>query len=203
MRTVRAFLVALLLVPATAVAQGGGDGPDWRVYVRTGISGSSHDSEPDGYKIYSGVAIDVALARRISEPFWIELAFRTESREVEGPPQPGFGDHLGSLEMLPVSMTLQWHPLGARGATVQPYLGAGFNTTVTWEKSGLLDTLDPPAHFGPVFQLGTGVDLSSNAVLSLDARWNTLAVELEGLASPTPRVDVDPLTLGVGLGLMF
>ena len=176
---------------------------DWRLFARASISGSSHDSEPAGYTIYSGIAFDVAVARRLSDAFWVEFSVRPESREVEGPDVAGFGDHLGSLEMLPINLTLQWHPLGNNGASLQPYLGAGVNSTLTWEKSGVLDTTDPPTTLGPVVQLGTAWNVTPRAAVSMDAKWNPLEVEIEGYPPPEPRVEVDPLTLGIGVGLRF
>jgi outer membrane protein len=192
-------LLLLSLVAATAVSAQDVSGSDYRLKVRATLSGSSDTSVAGAYGIYSGVALDVALVRDLGS-FALELSLRTESREVEG---PGPGPHLGSLEMLPVGLAVQWRPRSNREGAFQPYLGAGVSTTLTWEKSGALDSIDVPAHVGPAVQIGFDYRLSSAAALNLDVRWGTLRVDLTELDPDASEVKVDPLILGVGLAFPF
>jgi hypothetical protein len=187
-------LLLLSLVAGPAVSAQDPSGSDYRLKVRATLSGSSDTSEPGAYGVYSGVSLGVALVRDLG-PFALELSLRTESREVEG---PGPGPNLGSLEMLPVGLAVQWRPR-SNGGAFQPYLGVGVSTTVTWEKSGALDSIDVPIHVGPTVQLGFDHRLSPAAALSLDVRWGTLRVDLTELDPDAAEVKVDPLVLGVGL----
>jgi outer membrane protein W len=196
-----ALLVVPLFSPRALSGQSDADEADWRLVVRAAVTSSSYESEPDGYEIYSGVGFDVAVTRRVVSPFWVEVSVRTESREVEGPASPGSDAHLGSLEMLPVEITLPWHPLAHRGGAFQPYLAGGLGVTIVWEKSGALDTTDPPPSLGPVAQAGFALRLAPRVALVFDARWSPLDIEIEGYADPAPRVRVDPLRLGVGIGV--
>jgi outer membrane protein len=56
---------------------------------------------------------------------------------------------------------------------------------------------------GPALQLGTDYALSDRTVLNLDVRWHTMTVEIEDFASPVPSVQIDPLILGLGVGVRF
>ena len=172
------------------------------LYVRGTLSGNSAESEPPGYEVFSGLAIEAALEREVGHHLAVELSVRTESREVEGPEGPGLEKRLGSLEMLPINLLVVWRPRVER-AILRPYVGAGLNATVIWEKSGLLDSTDPPSNFSPAITLGADIRLSSRAALSLDAKWHKMNVDLKGLADPAPSVTLDPLALGLGLGLSF
>lgn len=131
----RCLRIALLLTIAhwALFAAVAGQSPDpthpWSLRIRAVISGDSHDSDPAGYRIYSGVALEAAVVRRLTEVASLELSLRTESREVEGP-TGGSGDHrLGSLEMLPLTLTGRWHPRRRGEGDLQPYVGAGINFT--------------------------------------------------------------------------
>jgi outer membrane protein W len=169
---------------------------DYRVKVRAILSGSS-DTSASAYTVYSGVALDVGLARDAG-PLTVELSFRTESREVEGPLA-----HLGSLEMLPLSLAAQWRPLSGGGGAYQPYIGVGASATITWEKSGALDSIDVPVHFGPVVQVGVYRRLSPRTAVSFDVRWGTLRVDLTEFDASAREVKVDPLVLGLGMAFSF
>jgi outer membrane protein W len=195
--------LVLLVAPTALGAQRSTVDAPWALGLRATISGSSHDSDPAGYTVYSGIALDAGLVRRVTNVAAVALSLRTESREVNGPAVAGLRPRLGSLEVIPVDLTLQWRPAGRGGARVQPYLGAGADLTVVWEKSGALDSSDVPARLGPLLQLGTDIGISRRVALDLDARWNPLKLRIQDLAPDEPSVDVDPLTLGVGMEVAF
>lgn len=196
-----AVLVLCALAPSAQAQSGGGGSGPWSLFVRGTLSGNSGKSEPAGYEIYSGLAMDAALQRSLGHRLALELSVRTESREVEAPQSPGLEHRLGSLEMLPVNLLVVWRPLVERDTRLQPYVGGGLNTTVIWEKSGLLDSTDPPTNFSPAITLGADVELTSRVVISLDAKWHKMTVELRRYADPAPSVTLDPLALGLGLGV--
>jgi outer membrane protein W len=200
-----AFLcIASSSLPSGAHAQVPGtdaSGP-WALRVRAVLSGSTDHSEPPGYTIYSGIGLEVAVVRRLGDGFALEMAARTESREVTGP--EGSADHrLGSMEMLPLGFTLAWRPRGAGGGDFQPYLGAGVNVTHTWEKSGALDSTDPPPTFGPLLQLGADWAVAGRTAVNVDVRWNTQRVEIRDLTTLTPSIPLDPVALGLGMTVRF
>lgn len=108
---------------------------------------------------------------------------------------------LGSVELLPVHLLLQWRP--RRAGAVHPYLGAGGNLTVCWEKSGVLDSTDLSPSVGPALQVGVDLDLSPSALLNLDIKWNAMRTNVESGETRIARLTLDPLAQGLGLGFRF
>lgn len=170
---------------------------------RVVLSGSSDTDNPLHYHVYSGLGLEAALVRDFGRSASIELALRTESREVTGPDGSTGSSGLGSLEVLPITLLAQWRPRGEGAASFQPYLGLGVAASIVWEKSGALDSVDVPIRLGPALQVGADRKLSSNASLNLDVRWNTFAVDLREFDPNSEEVRVDPLALGLGFGFRF
>jgi outer membrane protein len=195
-------LLAVPVVPGGVAAQDRGlDSPRWTFTTRLVATGSSDESDPPGYKVYSAFTLEAALRRSLGRLLAAEATVRTESREVDSLVPGGEARRLGSLELLPVSLLLQFRvPTHGR---VRPYLGAGVNLTVAWEKSGALDSVDMAGSVGPAVQLGADWALSPRALLNLDIRWNTLTADLDTGGSRLASLKVDPLTLGVGVGFRF
>ena len=161
------------------------------------MSGSSTHSDPAGYKVYSGIGLEAAVDHRIHGFLGVELTIRTESREVDVNRGAPVDTRLGSLELLPISLIVQAFPWDG---TFRPYLGAGINLTVCWEKSGALDNTQVTPSIGPVVQLGLDVALSAAFFLNADIRWNLLRTDVKDQGSVT-SLTIDPLTLGVGVGV--
>ena len=55
----------------------------WTFTTRLLATGSSDESEPAGYKIYSAFTLEASLRRTFSRVVGAELTVRTESREVD------------------------------------------------------------------------------------------------------------------------
>jgi outer membrane protein W len=201
-RTVLFGVTAALLPQLAAAQQEEGGRRDWHFLTRATVSGSAKAKSPDDYTVYGGVAIEAAVARSLGEIFALEFSVRTESREVDGPETDGT-PRLGSLQALPANLTVQWRPRAGSDVVFQPYAGAGVNLWAVWEKSGALDTAELPANVGPVGQIGSLFRLGPDVVISVDVKWNPLDVEIRGLTVPVPTIEVDPLTVGVGMGFVF
>lgn len=196
----RIVCIALLCAPAPTLAQDTADVTHpWLFRARAVISGTSGESDPAGYKIYSGIGLEAAVVRELGDVAALELSFRTESREVTGSVGTGLAAPLGSLEMLPINVLLHWRPRGRHDTGFQPYIGAGLNVTVTWEKSGALDSSEVPSTLGPAVALGADFPISTNVAFNLHLAWNTLTVDIEDYTDPTPSMKIDPLALGLGL----
>jgi outer membrane protein len=199
----RAAVAVLLLgtVGTPAAAQVANETPPWSFRTRLLLTGSSDHSEPAGFTTYSALALEVAAARRLAGRFSAELSGRIESREVDRVVGSGPTERLGSLELVPVNLLLQFHP--SRGGKLRPYLGAGVNVTAAWEKSGVLDSMDVKPHVGPSLQVGANLDLSTDLFLNFDLRWNTLTTDIENRGVRYTSLRIDPIALGIGLGVRF
>lgn len=148
--------------------------------------------------MYSGLGLEASAIRSMGSHWSAEACVRTESREVDEELPFGPANRLGSLELLPVTLTARCTPFISGG--FQPYAGAGACLTVAWEKSGVLDSLDVGTHFGPAAQLGFNLALGSNALFNFDLRWNSLTIDIKNNGVSLTKLEVNPLSLGVGMG---
>lgn len=120
---------------------------------------------------------------------------------------------LASTWVLPPTLTAQYHfaPEGA----VRPYVGAGINYTIFWNEDATdaLETAVGPTSvrmsdsFGWAVQAGVDIPINGRMFLNLDVKYidiNTTAT-LTTTAAGTQTVDInlDPLVVGVGIGMKF
>lgn len=207
-RGIRAAVCSLLLLTAAAAeAQAPSSsarppGP-WTFTTRLVLSGSSDEAESDpaGYKVYSAFALDAAVQRKLGSRLAFEASLRTESREVAVRGADGKEAPRGSVEALPLGLILQYRP-GA-GDRFRPYIGAGVNVTVVWEKAGALDSADLSPSLAPAVQLGADVRVSPRVFLSVDLKWNPWRTDIELDEGTLAHLRIDPLALGIGVGFRF
>jgi len=205
---IQAIVGSLLLLTAAA-AQAQAPSPSapppgpWTFTTHLVLTGSSDEAEsdPEGYKVYSAIALDVAVQRRLGSRLAFEVSLRTESREVTVRGPDGEEAPLGSVEALPLSLLIQYRPRA--GGSFRPYIGGGLNLTVVWEKAGALDSTDLSPSVSPAVQLGTDVRLSPRVFLNVDMKWNPWRTDLELEGKTLARLRIDPLALGVGVGFRF
>lgn len=196
-----AFLAAALLLSAfDGFARDADQGP-WVFRTRAVLSGNSHESDPEGFVAYSGLGLEAGVTRSIAGFLAAEVSLRTESREIDQEVSSGPAVRLGSIEVLPLTATLQYRP--NLSASLHPYLGIGAVVSIVWEKSGVLDSLDIGTDIGPALQLGVDHDLGPSAVLNLDLRWHTFTADIENGEDRLAEILVDPMVLGAGVGFRF
>lgn len=111
------------------------------------------------------------------------------------------GVKIGSLKHLPPTLTLQYHfdGLGA----FKPYLGAGLNYT-------RFSNVDLPAgvsidknSVGLAVQAGADYEIAKNVYLNLDIKKVQIRTDVKAAGTKLGTFKVDPLLVGVGLGLRF
>ena len=128
---------------------------------------------------------------------------------------------LGSVNLLPPTLTLQWH--FNPDQTIDPYLGAGLSYVRAMDRSLTAHTTlgDLPIHiernsFGPAIQAGVDYNLENKWLINLDVKkiWFGTDVSLDptavagtaGLTAGWKKIDsldVDPWVVSVGFGKKF
>lgn len=173
----------------------------WTLRTRAVMTGVSDSSEPEGYKVYSGLAMDVDLTRALGRHLALDLTIGTQSREVEWTTPGGVKVNLGSIEVLPLGVLLQYR--FGTGGRFQPYVGAGATLNVFWEKSGALDSADLTTGVAPTLGVGFDYRLSPAMVFNADFRLSRLETELESDEGMAATLALHPSTLAVGVGFRF
>ena len=202
MRTLATLmLVVALAAPATLIAQVAGHAEHpWTIRTRALLVGANAESDPAGLELYSAFTVEADISRRLGRHFAAELILASASHEVtsmvDGSEVP-----LGSVELLPPTLLAQYHFLP--DARVHPYLGAGVNVSIFYEKSGDLDALDLATKVAPAAQVGVDVDLSESMLLNFDVKWIWLETTLEDQGVRLAELTIDPFILGVGVGFRF
>jgi outer membrane protein len=198
LRRISVIVGCICIAPSGMAAQA--SDPAWLFTTRVLMTGSSDRSDPPGYQVYSTFTLEASLRRTLSRSFGAELTMRTESREVDSLFPPGENRRLGSLELLPLNLFLQYR---LRTGGVGLYAGAGVSATFAWEKSGVLDSTDMEGSVGPALQVGADFRLASTVVLNTDLKWNRTRLDLANGDTRLAEIRLDPVSLGVGVGFWF
>lgn len=112
------------------------------------------------------------------------------------------GASIGTFKHLPPTLTAQYHFLP--GAVINPYLGAGVNTTLI-SKVQLLDGAARLEHDSVGLALQAGIDfrIDNRWSVNVDVKKLQLRSDVMIAGARASRVKVDPVLLGVGLGYSF
>ena len=86
---------------------------------------------------------------------------------------------------------------------MRPYVGAGLNLTLFWEKSGTLDSVHVSQSVGPTLAAGPGSSALTNQPLIVGYKWNFLSTDLEATGTHPARLQIHPSTFGAGLAFRF
>ena len=203
------LLFAALTIPAVAAAQTAGhmDTP-WT--VRGGalfIAPTASESDELGAKVGSDFTMEIDISRKFSPIFAVELVLATAAHEVYVDDADAGRVSLGSVHILPPSLMLQAHlPTGGKA---HPYIGAGINYTLIYDKTGFLGTeteggeVDLSDSFGWVAQAGLDYDIGARALFNVDVKYVSLNTDVSVGGEDVDTVDVNPLLIRVGFGYRF
>lgn len=117
----------------------------------------------------------------------------------------GASADLGSVMLLPPTLTLQYH--FAPKATFSPYIGAGVNYTFYYSEKapgGTIADIDYNDGFGFALQAGLDVRIDDKWSFNADVKryWLNTDVKING-GAVTADVDIDPWIFGIGFGYTF
>lgn len=113
---------------------------------------------------------------------------------------------LGSVSVLPPTLTLQYHFLPDH--LVNPYVGAGLNYTIYYnvDSGNTADSIDYTNSFGPALQAGLDVAINENWMVNFDVKYISMETDATvnvGSSSYTSNVNINPFVYGVGIGYRF
>jgi outer membrane protein len=118
--------------------------------------------------------------------------------------------NLGSVNMLPPTLTAQWHFMPDQ--TFDPYVGAGLNYTHSFDHSltasGVVPIRIDRNMFGFVAQAGFDVNLKDGWLINADVKYVTMNTDVEAQLAPNTwtkidDLDINPWVFGIGIGKKF
>lgn len=124
--------------------------------------------------------------------------------------------HLGSVNLLPPTLTVQWH--FNPDQTIDPYVGAGLNATFMLDRNlrftsgataGEKIKIDRSS-LGPALQAGVDVNLKDGWLLNADVKYVWLDTDVEMKSATTGNrwakidsLDINPWVISLGIGKRF
>lgn len=187
----------------------------WQVRLRA-VGVAPDESAKIGI-IGGDVAISNALIPELdftyffTEHFAAELILGTAKHDVKAINTLAGDVNLGSVWLLPPTLTAQYHFYTSDQKVFKPYIGAGVNYTLFYNvKSGDVAGVDYDNALGYAAQVGFDLMLDDTFFINFDAKRLFLSTDVTvdasnlapGLSIPA-EVDINPWLIGVGVGMKF
>ena len=187
----------------------------WQVRLRA-VGVAPDESAKIGI-IGGDVAISNALIPELdftyffTEHFAAELILGTAKHDVKAINTAAGDVNLGSVWLLPPTLTAQYHFYTSDQKVFKPYIGAGVNYTLFYNvKSGDVAGVDYDNALGYAAQVGFDLMLDDTFFINFDAKRLFLSTDVTvdasnlapGLSIPA-EVDINPWLIGVGVGMKF
>jgi outer membrane protein len=187
----------------------------WQVRLRA-VGVAPDESAKIGI-IGGDVAISNALIPELdftyffTEHFAAELILGTAKHDVKAINTAAGNVDLGSVWLLPPTLTAQYHFYTSDQKVFKPYIGAGLNYTLFYNvKSGGVADVKYDNALGYAAQVGFDLMLDDTFFINVDAKRLFLSTDVTvdasnlapGLSIPA-EVDINPWLIGVGVGMKF
>lgn len=115
------------------------------------------------------------------------------------------GAPIGDVSLLPPTLTLQYH-FAPDSASFRPYVGAGLNYTRFYDINllGGAATVNNSS-WGGALQIGADFPINKTFFLNVDVKkiWIDTDVKLTATGATVANFDINPVIIGVGLGMKF
>ena len=191
------LLASVITLAALAPAAHAEDGP-WLVRVRA-VNLDSADKDGTGLdlNVNDKVIPEVDISYFFTPQLAAELILTYPQKH-----RVRAGDvRIGSLKHLPPTLTVQYHftDLGA----FKPYVGAGLNYT-RFMSVDLPDGVSIDKNsFGFALQAGVDFEVAKNVYLNFDVKKVQIRTDVKAAGDKLGTFKVDPLLVGVGVGMRF
>lgn len=126
----------------------------------------------------------------------LELILATKKHNITSNGSP-----IGSVALLPPTLTLQYH-FDPDSNAFRPYVGAGINYTRFYDISLLNGTATVDRNsWGGALQVGADFPINKTFFLNVDLKKLWIDTNVKGAASANFKIN--PVILGVGVGMKF
>ena len=158
--------------------------------------------------ISNAVVPELDFTYFFSENLAAELILGTAKHSVEAIETAAGDIELGDIWLLPPTLTLQYH---FNAGSLKPYLGAGLNYTIFYggDAGPVADGVSYENSLGYAAQLGFDYMLNDKWFINLDVKKLFLGTDVTVDATTAleatvgAEVDINPLILGLGVGMKF
>ena len=205
-KTLIAILVAGLMAPALSFAEKGDIVVRARVtHVAPDESSHLNSSIGDRLEVNSNTIPEIDFSYYFTKNIAAELILAVGSRhDVNiGGSGANAGAKLGSINLLPPTLTAQWH--FNPDQTIDPYVGAGMSYIRAMDRNLNLDTTGITVErnmFGPVLQAGADYNLPNKWLVNFDVKKIWFSTDVS-TTTKIDNLDIDPWVVSFGVGKKF
>lgn len=190
-----AVLAIGMMAGAAQAAQG-----DWLARARVININPDASSSALNLDASTETTLELDFTYFVTRNLGLELILATKKHTITAG-----GANIGSVALLPPTLTLQYH-FSPESASFRPYVGAGVNYTRFYD-IGLLNgaaTVEKNS-WGGALQLGADIPLNKTFFLNIDLKkiWIDTDVKLTATGATAANFKINPLVLGVGVGMKF
>jgi outer membrane protein len=130
----------------------------------------------------------------------LELILATKQHDITSAGAP-----IGDVSLLPPTLTLQYH-FAPDSASFRPYVGAGINYTRFYDINllGGAATVDNSS-WGGALQIGADFPINKTFFVNIDIKkiWIDTDVKLAATGATVTNFKINPIIVGLGLGMKF
>ncbi len=230
-KTLLSLSILAAMNPMMAYAEAG----DWVVRLRTVNVSPNEDSNlgktlnqnvapvmsPDAeLKVSDKLIPELDISYYFTKNIAAELILATGTRHnvrINDDALATVGDQdLGSVNLLPPTLTAQWH--FNPDQKIDPYIGAGINYTLFMDKKLSVNKGPLAGHkikvdsdsFGFALQAGVDINLADGWLLNADVKYVTINTDVKlkgavtsGAWTKIDDLDINPWVIGIGIGKRF
>jgi len=200
-----AILVAGLMAPALSFAEKGDVVVRLRAtHIATDESSHLNLSGYQKLEVDSNTIPEIDFSYYFTKNIAAELILATGTRhDVNAIANDGSVSKLGSINLLPPTLTAQWH--FNPDQTVDPYVGAGLSYIRAIDRNLNLSTTGITVDrnmFGPALQAGVDYNLQNKWLVNFDVKKIWFSTDVN-TTSKIDDLDVDPWVVSFGIGKKF
>lgn len=204
-------LACALMAPLVAMAEAG----DWVIRARAVNISPNEDSRLDKYRGITGAKLEVGdqvipeldISYYVTKNVALELVLALGTRhDVSVKGAGALNQNLGSVNLLPPTLTAQWH--FRPDQTFDPYVGVGVNYTRFMDNSLHHDVLGDIRvernSWGPALQAGFDFNLGNGWLANADVKYLWIDTDVKLKNGPKiDSLDINPWVIGFGFGKRF
>lgn len=190
--------VALAIALASSVASAAQG--DWLGRARVININPSASSSALNLDASTETTLELDFTYFVAKNIGMELILATKKHDITAGGAP-----IGSVALLPPTLTVQYH-FDPDGNSFRPYVGAGLNFTHFYDINLLAGaaTVDKSS-WGPALQVGADFPINKQFFFNVDVKkiWIDTDVKLVATGATAANFKINPLVIGLGVGMKF
>lgn len=196
----RWFWVAATLAIAMASSMASAAQGDWLGRVRVININPDASSSALSLDASTETTLELDFTYFVTSNLGLELILATKKHSITSAGAP-----IGDVSLLPPTLTLQYH-FAPDSPSFRPYVGAGINYTHFYDINLLngAATVDNSS-WGGALQIGADFPINKTFFLNVDLKkiWIDTDVKLTATGATAANFKINPLILGLGVGMKF